>query len=266
VKRTQVRTRWAEDFEIRRAGNTDREAIAEFLTALSPRARYLRFFSGAPPTSSAMLRLLAGGGADTDVLVATDGELVVGHAMAGDRTGPDGTRLTEIGVVVADAYRGLGLGSALVRRMADHARRRGVTAVVMEVLAENQQVLTMIADHWQITREDRSGACVTVWAPLPPETRRDSPAPSLPPAGCPPPGAPGRTAQRDAPVTGTCASARTIVVPRAGRAAGDLVVVPLVGGPVVASVGDDVAGHVGGVVHPGRGTVPGGSGGRGRRR
>jgi hypothetical protein len=34
----------------------------------------------------------------------------------------------------------------------------------------------------------------------------------------------------------------------------------------VAAVGDDVAGHVGGVVHPGRGTVPGGGGRRGRRR
>jgi GNAT superfamily N-acetyltransferase len=258
-----VRTRWAEAFEIRRPGNTDREAIAEFLTGLSPRARYLRFFTGAPPTSSAMLRLLAGGSAHTDVLVATDGELVVGHAMAGDRTGPDGTPLTEIGVVVADGYRGLGLGSALVRRMADRARLRGVTAVVMEVLAENRQVLTMIADHWQVTREDRSGAYVTIWAPLPPEVRRNGPEPPLPPAGCPPPGAPGRTAQRDSPpVTSTSASARTIVVPRAGWAAGDLVVVPLVGGPVVAAVGDDVAGHVGRVVHPGRGTAPGGAGGR----
>jgi GNAT superfamily N-acetyltransferase len=191
-----MRTRWAGDFEIRRPCDTDREAIAEFLTGLSPRARYLRFFSGAPPASSAMLRLLAGGAADTDVLVATDGELVVGHAMAGDRTGPDGTRLTEIGVVVADACRGLGLGSALVRRMAGQARLRGVTAVVMEVLAENRQVLTMIADHWQVTREDRSGAYVTIWAPLPAEVRRYNPVPPLPPAGCPPPGAPGRTAQR----------------------------------------------------------------------
>ena len=122
-----------------------------------------------------MLRLLAGGAAHTDVLVAADDDVIIGHAMAGDRAGAGGARLTEIGVVVADAYRGLGLGSALVRRMAARARLRGVTAVVMEVLAENRQVLTMIADHWQVTREDRSGACITIWAPLPPEARREEP-------------------------------------------------------------------------------------------
>ncbi len=122
-----------------------------------------------------MLRLLAGGAADTDVLVATDDDVIIGHVMAGDRAGAGGTRLTEIGVVVADAYRGLGLGSALVRRMAARARLRGVTAVVMEVLAENRQVLTMIADHWQVAREDRSGAYITIWAPLPPEMGREEP-------------------------------------------------------------------------------------------
>jgi GNAT superfamily N-acetyltransferase len=173
VRRTQIRARRAGDFEIRRPCVTDREAIAEFLTGLSPRARYLRFFSGAPPTSSAMLRLLAGGAAHADVLVATDDDVIIGHAMAGDRAGAGGARLTEIGVVVADAYRGLGLGSALVRRMVARARLRGVTAVVMEVLAENRQVLTMVADHWQVTREDRSGACITIWAPLPPELGRE---------------------------------------------------------------------------------------------
>jgi len=122
-----------------------------------------------------MLRLLAGGAAHTDVLVATDDDVIIGHAMAGDRAGPGGTRLTEIGVVVADGYRGLGLGSALIRRMVARARLRGVTAVVMEVLAENRQVLTMIADHWQVTREDRSGAYITIRAPLPPELGRAEP-------------------------------------------------------------------------------------------
>ena len=175
MRRTQIRARRAGDFDIRRPCVTDREAIAEFLTGLSPRARYLRFFSGAPPTGSAMLRLLGGGAAHTDVLVATDDDVIIGHAMAGDRAGPGGTRLTEIGVVVADGYRGLGLGSALIRRMVARARLRGVTAVVMEVLAENRQVLTMIADHWQVTSEDRSGACITIRAPLPPGTGREHP-------------------------------------------------------------------------------------------
>src|SRR5215472_11476979 len=172
VGRTQVGTGRTGNFAIRRPCNSDCEPIREFLTGLSPRARYLRFFSGAPPTSGAMLRILAGGSPQTDVLVATaDDGMIIGHAMAGDRAGPGGTLLTEIGVVVADDHRGQGVGSALVRELVDRADRRGVTAVVMEVLAENRQVLTMIADHWPVASEERSGAYITFSAPLQPEVR-----------------------------------------------------------------------------------------------
>jgi GNAT superfamily N-acetyltransferase len=116
-----------------------------------------------------MLRILAGGSAHTDVLVATWDGVIIGHAMAGDRTGPAGTLLTEIGVVVADDYRGQGVGSALVRQLVARAEVRGATAVVMEVLAENRQVLTMIADHWPVASEERSGAYVTLSSRLQPE-------------------------------------------------------------------------------------------------
>jgi len=169
VGRTQVGAGRIGSFAIRRPCSTDCDGIREFLIGLSSRARYLRFFSGAPPTSGAMLRILAGGSAHTDVLVATGDGVIIGHAMAGDRTGPGSTLLTEIGVVVADAYRGRGVGSALVRELVDRADRRGVTAVVMEVLAENRQVLTMIADHWPTAREERSGAYITFSARLQPE-------------------------------------------------------------------------------------------------
>ncbi len=126
-----------------------------------------------------MLRLLADGNAHTDVLVATDGDLIVGHAMAADRTASGGP-LTEIGVVVADAYRGVGVGSALVRRLLGQAQLRGVTAVVMEVLAENRQVLTMITDHWPVAHQERAGAYITVHAALPPGLRPAEPAPGSP--------------------------------------------------------------------------------------
>jgi ribosomal protein S18 acetylase RimI-like enzyme len=169
VSRTQVGVHWPENFEIRRPGIADYPALREFLTGLSPRARYLRFFSGAPPSSQAMLRILAGGSASADALVATGNDVIIGHAMAADRTGPDGTRLTEIGVVVADAYRGQGMGSVLVRELIARAQARGATAVVMEVLAENRQVITMIEDHWPVARRDRSGAYITITARLQPE-------------------------------------------------------------------------------------------------
>jgi len=193
VGRTQAGTQRIGNFAIRRPCVSDHEAIREFLAGLSPRARYLRFFTGAPPASGAMLRILAGGAARTDVLVATTVHgTIIGHAMAGDRAGPGGTLLTEIGVVVADAHRGQGVGSALVRQLVARAEIRGATAVVMEVLAENRQVLAMISDHWPVASEERAGAYITFSAPLQPEV------PSWPgsePGAEPPPGpqpVPGR--------------------------------------------------------------------------
>jgi GNAT superfamily N-acetyltransferase len=70
---------------------------------------------------------------------------------------------------VADARRGAGVGSALVRGLLARAAARGATAVVMEVLAENRQVLTMISDHWPVASQERSGAYVTISARLQPE-------------------------------------------------------------------------------------------------
>jgi GNAT superfamily N-acetyltransferase len=187
VRRTQVGTQRTGNFAIRRPCISDHDGIREFLTGLSPRARYLRFFSGAPPASQAMLRLLTGGGAQTDVLVATVDGVIIGHAMAGDRAGPGGARLTEIGVVVADGHRGRGVGSALVRGLIARAQIRGATALVMEVLAENRQVLTMISDHWPVSSQERSGAYITISARLQPEVP-SWPGPGSWPAPEPEPG------------------------------------------------------------------------------
>ena len=130
------------------------------------RTRYLRFFASALPTSPAMLRALAGERAGADVLVATRNGAIIGHAMAVDTAGPGGDAATEIGVVVADAWQGRGVGSGLVRALATRARARGATTLVMEVMAENQRVLGMIARRWPGARHDRSSAYLTVHAGL----------------------------------------------------------------------------------------------------
>jgi len=180
VSGTQVAIPARLDFEIRQACIADRAALGEFLTGLSPRVRYLRFFSGAPPTSQAMLRILTGEAGCTDALLATENGAIIGHAMASDATGPGGSHRTEIGVVVADGRRGMGVGSALTRRLISHAQARGATVMVMEVLAENRQVITMITDHWQVTHRDQSGAYLTIHARLPQPAEREWPEPRGP--------------------------------------------------------------------------------------
>lgn len=161
---------------------SDVDALRDFLGGLSLRSRYQRFFTGAPSMSVPMLRLLAGAGDNIDVVVACDaavsGEVasapgtggvatIIGHAMAVDSLAPRAGKRTEIGVVVADARQGEGVGSALVRALADRARNRGIRRLDMDVLAENRRVLAMIARRWPGARYERRAAYVTVRATVP---------------------------------------------------------------------------------------------------
>jgi GNAT superfamily N-acetyltransferase len=151
---------------IRQASRGDCEAIKDFVVGLSPRTRYLRFFTGAPTVNTAALRRLTGDGENIDAVVATEAGTIIGHAMAADTTGPAGARVTEIGVAVTDTKQGQGVGTALTRELALRARARGATALAMDVLAENRQVMNMIAGHWPAAHYDRSGPYVTIYAGL----------------------------------------------------------------------------------------------------
>ena len=141
---------------IRPACTADLPALGDFFTGLSVQARYLRFFSPITPGSS-LLSLLCGGDGTTDALLATRDGVIVGHGMAADVSGLCGARTTDIGVVVADAWQGLGVGSALVRALITGAQVRGVTSVTMDVMHGNDRALAMIKGHWPAARTRRSG-------------------------------------------------------------------------------------------------------------
>ena len=142
MNRTQVGQGPArEATTIRPPDTADLAALGGFFAGLSMRSRVQRFFAPVR-LSPAMIRLACGLGADgpaggtghsgpdrrpsrsggTDALVATLGGVIIGHGMAVDRpadrsagrTAPPEGRVTEIGVVVADAWQGQGVGSALV--------------------------------------------------------------------------------------------------------------------------------------------------------
>ncbi len=95
-------------------------------------------------------------------MVAVAGGVIIGHAMAADRAGSRGDRMTDIGVVVTDAWQGGGIGSALVRALVARARARGVTAMAMDVLPGNHQVLAMIARHWPAARTGHAPDYVSI--------------------------------------------------------------------------------------------------------
>jgi GNAT superfamily N-acetyltransferase len=153
--------------EIRGASAADCEAIRSFVTGLSVRARFLRFFSPVAPPSSAVLRRMCGVSPDTDVLVATQSGAVVGHAMAVDATDPDGRRVADIGLVVTDRWQNHGIGSRMLGQVIARAADRGVSGLVMEVLPENRQMLAMITSRWGDAGYEFGGGSVTVRVSLP---------------------------------------------------------------------------------------------------
>ena len=135
---------------IRPVRPADLAALRDFFAGLSAQTRYLRFFGPVTP-NAALLHLLSGAAANVDAVVAIRAGVIVGHAMAVDGTDPEdrsGARVTDIGVVVADAWQGRGLGSALVRALVARAQARGVTSLGMDVLHANPRALAMIKGHW----------------------------------------------------------------------------------------------------------------------
>jgi GNAT superfamily N-acetyltransferase len=153
------------EVDIRPGRPGDSAAIRDFFAGLSIRARYLRFFAAITPTP-AMLRVLSGDSDGSHPVLAIRDGAVIGHAMAVDRAGPPGGQ-TDIGVVVADAWQGHGVGSALVRALIRGAQDRGAGSLSMDVLPGNHQVLAMICGHWPAARIVASQDCLTINAPLP---------------------------------------------------------------------------------------------------
>jgi GNAT superfamily N-acetyltransferase len=172
---------------VRRAGVADLTALADFFGGLSVQSRYLRFFAPVRP-SPALLRLLCGEPGDVDAVVAVRDGVIIGHAMAADAAplpdsrGPEAARdgrtppAKDIGIVVADAWQGQGVGAALMRTLIAAIQARGVTTLAMDVLEGNRKVLAMISAHWPATRAGRSRDCVTVEVRLPPPRPRRIPA------------------------------------------------------------------------------------------
>jgi len=138
---------------IRPVCQADLAALRDFFTGLSAETSYRRFFGPVTPTP-ALLGLLSARAANVHAVVAVAGGVIVGHAMAadqaeaGDPRDPGQTCTADIGVVVADAWQGRGVGSALMRALVAQAQARGVTSLAMDVLHANRRVLAMITGHW----------------------------------------------------------------------------------------------------------------------
>ena len=124
--------------------------VREFCARLSPRARYLRFFQRMPVVPDSLVRLLADV-SDPCRLAAVaqldnvhGGDVVaLGHLAVIDDD------YAELGLVVADAWQRLGIGTALARKLLDAGAAHGYRRFVACGLSHNfgwQRVLHPVAE------------------------------------------------------------------------------------------------------------------------
>jgi RimJ/RimL family protein N-acetyltransferase len=121
---------------------TDIVRMAQFFYRLSPESVYKRFLTSHSDPEK-LLPLMNVDQVHRAAVVATDatGE-IVGVARYGLLHDDDST--AEVAVVVQDDHQGSGIGSRLMREIADVAARNGIRRFVATVLADNEPSLRML--------------------------------------------------------------------------------------------------------------------------
>ncbi|WP_238012315.1 GNAT family N-acetyltransferase [Dactylosporangium sp. AC04546] len=115
----------------------DAPALLALHQRLSPRNRYLRFFTAGAALDAEVRRLTrASDGDRLGLLVEEDGRVLAAGSY--ERVNPD---QADFALVVADEHHGEGLGTLLLEHLAAAARHAGITELVGDVLPENAAML-----------------------------------------------------------------------------------------------------------------------------
>jgi acetyltransferase len=127
--------------------SSDATAVQEFVRGLSPQSRRERFFAPVAELSPGQLeRVMSSPGLS---VAAWHGGRIVALAQYARAAGE-----AEFAVVVADAWRGLGLGEALVGMLLADARRSGVKALNGLALARNRAMRALARKLGAVLRPD----------------------------------------------------------------------------------------------------------------
>jgi ribosomal protein S18 acetylase RimI-like enzyme len=153
---TIIRLRDGSAVTLRPLASGDRALIVDAFERLSPRSRYLRFFTPVPRLPKRTLdALMDVDQVDHIALIALHEGRAAGVVRAvRDR---DDRSLAHLALTVVDAYQGRGLGRALIAAIRDSAAARGVRALVLDVHPEND-VMLRLARSLGVTLGFRDGA------------------------------------------------------------------------------------------------------------
>ena len=150
---------------------SDRRELASGFEHLSLEARRLRFFSAPPRLSDADLEYLTNLDYHDHFALAAfaideHGQLGIGVARyIRDPNHPDHA---EVAVTVLDDYQHRGLGTLLLKLLADQARSNGISTFVGHILWDNREILeTLAAAGARIEPEEPGVARVAIEIPAP---------------------------------------------------------------------------------------------------
>jgi acetyl coenzyme A synthetase (ADP forming)-like protein len=149
---------------IRGAHPSDEAPILAFLRGLSDESRRLRFRSASEDLEATARRWSGVEGCEDCCVVAVHGQDVVGQASY-DRVGDDRaaadravTDRAEVGFTVTDSFQGRGLGTLLLKRLAEAAEDDGVAVFEADVLPENHKMLEVFRESgFGITMKSEPG-------------------------------------------------------------------------------------------------------------
>ncbi|WCN83051.1 GNAT family N-acetyltransferase [Micromonospora sp. LH3U1] len=154
------------ELAVRPACAADVSGVQELHEVCSPRSRHRRYLGGAALPQPARLRRLLEPSRGLSLIATTTGsdgaaESVIAMANLvgeGDEA--------EVALLVRDDWQRRGLGSALLRRLAQHADRAGYAALVLHVQAENTPMLRTLQRLGRPGSAERDGALLTLTVPL----------------------------------------------------------------------------------------------------
>jgi acetyl coenzyme A synthetase (ADP forming)-like protein len=126
---------------IRAAKPTDETLVLAFLTGLSDVSRTLRFGAGQADLVDTAKQWIDPGCTDCCVVAVLGGE-IVGQASY-DRTVADRAK---VGFTVTDAFQGRGLGTLLLKRLAEAAEAEGVAVFEADVVPDNHKMLEVFKE------------------------------------------------------------------------------------------------------------------------
>lgn len=128
----------------------DGDALRRFFSRLSRESLYRRFLSPVQRAEETQLDRVLHGAA----VVGVAGGEIVGVA---NYTPLAASGAAEIAVVVEDAWQGRGIGTRLLRALAERAREAGIHQFLVVAHGDNRRALALIRRLWPAVRPTISG-------------------------------------------------------------------------------------------------------------